>query len=102
MLLYIQQIHQLLGRVKIFTFNRNRQPSDPMSRIYSIIRDLAQSFNIEVSNVDLPIQLSIDVIRDSVHSAGFSESQLQSCLSMFDRASVWSLSENGQRLVILN
>ncbi|KGG50772.1 DNA replication licensing factor Mcm7 [Mitosporidium daphniae] len=82
-------------------FLLQRYPADPISKIYAIIRDLAKAIQTEY-NSGAPIQLPIDIIRESIQSAGYSETQLQSCLSMFDRASVWSLSENGQRLVILN
>lgn len=84
---------------------------DPVTKIYSIIRDLCSSEGIATagssssssSSSSFEVkEVQMESVRDKVRAGGFSEAQLQETLRLFDQASVWSVSSDGRRLVIYN
>lgn len=76
---------------------------DPVTKIYSIIRDLSSlEGSTTVGSLSEVKEVLMESVRDKVRAGGFSEAQLQETLRLFDQASVWSVSGDGRRLVIYN
>ena len=72
----------------------NASMMDPSTRIYSMIREMASlAGNKEVL---------MDDLREKIRLAGYSEQQLIATIDMFETASIWTLSADERRLVILN
>lgn len=78
---------------------KTRPSIDPTTAILSIIREVARNFELDEGAVRI---VPIDIIRDSVRSRGYSDTQLQSCLVAFDECNIWSVSSDGTTLKIFN
>lgn len=79
---------------------RSKVDGDPVTRIYALIRDLANSnFSMETDNAK---ELPMESIRELVRARGFSDEQLQQCLTEFDQCNIWAVSPNGTSLKIYN
>lgn len=69
-----------------------RVEGDPVTRIYALIRDLANSPT--AMDTDNAKQVPMDTIRELVRSRGFTDEQLQQCLQEFDQCNIWSAAGN--------
>jgi DNA replication licensing factor MCM7 len=76
--------------------SNDRDMSDPISRIYSLILD-APCHETENGLKEV----FIENVRERVKARGFTEAQLSSCIEEFSRLGVWS-TYNGNRLIIYN
>jgi hypothetical protein len=74
--------------------SRDMRSVDPSVRIYALIRDLAKAQSAST--------LSMQVIKDLVNVKGFSDKELQQCLIFFDDLNVWSVSNDGVSLTLIN
>ena len=68
---------------------------DPSTRIYSLIREMA-ALNGGLKEV------MMEDIREKLRMTGYSEQQLMTAIQMFETASIWTLSADERRLIILN
>lgn len=71
---------------------------DPVTRILGLIRDLSHG----QQSADGVRHVPMDVIRERVRTAGFSDAQLQQCLVAFDQCNIWTVSPDGTSLKIFN
>lgn len=85
--------------VDIHLDRQRPREADPVARILSLVRNLARNVSEDESKART---LSMDVIRESVRGAGFSDEQLQQCLVAFDQCNIWSISSDGTALKIFN
>ncbi len=78
---------------------RSKIDADPITRIYSLIKDLS---NARTSDGENAKEIQMDLIREAIRSRGFSDEQLGQCIDEFDKCNIWSLSSNGSVLKIFN
>lgn len=94
---------------------RHKVEGDPITKIYALIRDLANRTALsESGSKELSYDqhyhdyfshfflCSIETIRELVKGRNFTEEQLQNCLSEFDQCNIWGLNANGSTLTIYN
>lgn len=79
--------------------NAKTNAVDPITRIYSLIREMPSSEEEGSSGCK---EISIDALRDRVRISGFNESQLFDTIKMFEGTGMWKLSSDERRLIILN
>lgn len=72
--------------------------NDPTTRILGLVRELSNA----QANTDGVRMVPMDIIRERVRGAGFSDEQLQQCLVAFDQCNIWTVSADGTILKVFN